>query len=167
MPRIKFEDSQLILIKDSLKVRYNTERSEYHQILCEAIGYYENFDISNEASVDSGIFVQKKTEALAKHEKERDIYQARINLFEAEHKDAISLTEEETKHIASLRGKRAIEEAILHSITTKFDLLMELQKLITSLEAKTVAKPPKEPHPLSDFSSPNDRLLGPTDTLIG
>lgn len=167
MPRIKFEDHQLVLIKDSLNLRYDAERSEYHKILCEAIGYYENFDISKETSVDSGIFLTKKAEALAKHEKEKDIHQARINLFESEHKGVASLTEEETAYITNLKGKRAIEEAIIHSITEKYNLLIELQKLINSIEAKTAPKPAKEPHPISDFTSPNDRLLGPTDTLIG
>ena len=167
MPRIKFEDHQLVLIKDSLNLRYTTERTEYHRMLCEAIGYYENFDISKETSVDSGVFLKKKSDSLAKHEIEKDIFQAQINLFEAEHRGTTSLTEKEETYITNLRGKRAIEEAIIHSITEKFNLLIELQKLIHSLEIKTAPKQPKEPHPLTDFASPNDRLLGPTDTLIG
>ena len=163
MPKIKLEHQQLTLIKDSLNLRYSIERMAYYKILCDALGISEGFDISNDYFVDSGIFLVKKNEAIAAHERLRDIYQARVNLFEAEHRGESSFSEEDQTYLNENNGKRAIEEGIIYSINEKFELLAELKNLSESLEKKTAKK---EPHPLADYDG-GGRLTSPTDTLIG
>ena len=161
MPKIKFEPRQLTLLKDSLKLRYTHELDAYYKILCDALGTTEGFT-RDSTSFDTGIFLVKKKEAIAIHERLRDIHHARVSLFEAEHRGESVLSKEDEAYFNENKGKRAIEEGIIYSINEKFDLLTELQALIESLEKKTAEK---APHPLADYDG-NGRLNSPTDTLI-
>lgn len=166
MPRIKFEDRQLKLIKDSLKANFIGECGVYYSILGNALGDSIIFDIPEITSFDCDICLEKKNEAIAKHERLRDVYQARVSLFEAEHKFDNVISEEDKKYLIENKGRRAIEESIINDINDKFALLVELKKLIAYLDVKTAPKPPKEPHPLSDYDGFDGRLISPVDTII-
>lgn len=166
MPRIKFEDRQVKLIKDSLKANFEGECIVYYSILGNALGNSEIFDIPGITSFDCEICLAQKKEALAKHERLRDIYQARVALFEAEHKFSTTVTDEEQAYLTENKGKCAIENAIIQEINDKFELLTEIKKLIDYLNEKTAPKPPKEPHPLADYDSFGGRLTSPVDTII-
>ena len=165
MPRFKFEDQQVKLIKDSLKANFESECIVYYSILGNALDSSEVFDIPQITAFDCSICLDQKKEALAKHERLRDIYQARISLFEAEHKFSKSITAEEQAYLTENKGKCAIEEAIINNINDKFARLVELKKLIAYLDEKTAPKPPKEPHPLADYDGWGGRLSDPTKTL--
>ena len=169
MPRIKFEDRQLKLINDSLKANFIGECGVYYSILGNALGDSVIFDIPEITSFDCDICLEKKNEAIAKHERLRDVYQARIALFEAEHKFDNVISEEDKKYLIENKGRRTVEESIIEEINNKFELLIELKKLIAYLDEKTAPKPPKEPkepHPLADYDGWGGRITNPTGTLL-
>lgn len=166
MPRIKFEDRQIKLIKDSLKAYLEGECIVYYTILGNALGDGVIFDIPEITSFDSDICLEKKKEALAKHERLRDIYKAKVDLFEAEHKFDTSISDEDKAYLTNNKGNCVIEEIIIEEINDKFDLLVELKKLIEYLDDKTAPKPPKEPHPLADYDGCGGRITNPTGTLL-
>ena len=165
MPRFKFEDQQVELIKDSLKANFERECIVSYSILCNALDSSEIFDIPEITAFDCNICLDQKKAAIAKHERLRDIYQAKVALFEAEHKFSKALTVQEQAYITENKGKCAIEETIINNINDKFALLVELKKLIAYLDEKTAPKPPKEPHPLADYEGWGGRLSDPTKTL--
>lgn len=174
MPGYHLTDPQVELIRDSLKHRYSFERMAYYKLLCSALKLPpEGFDISNDYFVDSGTFIIKKVEALNEHERLKDIWLAKSRLWEAEHRGMGLISKEDTAYLAEIEAGFQREENIINAITQKFDLLIALQEQINLFSGKTATHhwettiEEKEPHPLADFSSPNDRLLGPTDTLIG
>ena len=169
MPRIKFEDRQLELIKDSLKANFIGECGVYYSILGNALGDSIIFDIPEITSFDCDICLEKKNEAIAKHERLRDVYQARISLFEAEHKFDNVISEEDKKYLIENKGGRAVEESIINDINDKFARLVELKKLIAYLDAKTAPKPTtqdKEPDEHYEPSDCEQRFTTPVDTMI-
>lgn len=169
MPRFKFEDQQVKLIKDSLKANFEGECIVYYSALGNALGDSEIFDIPGITSFDCSICLDKKKEAIAKHERLRDVYQAKIALFEAEHKFDTDISEKDKAYLTENKGNRAIEESIINDINDKFARLVELKKLIAYLDEKTAPKPPKEPkepHPLADYDGWGGRITNPTGTLL-
>ena len=169
MPRIKFEDRQLKLIKDSLKANFVGECGVYYSILGNALGDRIIFDIPEITSFDCDICLEKKNEAIAKHERLRDVFQARISLFEAEHKFDNVISEEDKKFLIENKGGRAVEEAIINDINDKFARLVELKKLIAYLDAKTSPKPTKQDKEPDEHYEPSDcekRFTTPVDTMI-
>lgn len=169
MPRIKFEDRQLELIKDSLKANFIGECGVYYSILGNALGDSIIFDIPEITSFDCDICLEKKNEAIAKHERLRDVYQARISLFEAEHKFDNVISEEDKKYLIENKGGRAVEESIINDINDKFARLVELKKLIAYLDAKTAPKPTKQDKEPDEHYEPSDceqRFTTPVDTMI-
>ena len=169
MPRIKFEDRQLELIKDSLKANFVGECGVYYSILGNALGDSIIFDIPEITSFDCDICLEKKNEAIAKHERLRDVYQARISLFEAEHKFDNVISEEDKKYLIENKGGRAVEESIINDINDKFARLVELKKLIAYLDAKTAPKPTKQDKEPDEHYEPSDceqRFTTPVDTMI-
>ena len=169
MPRIKFEDRQLKLISDSLKANFIGECGVYYSILGNALGDSVIFDIPGITSFDCSICLDKKKEAIAKHERLRDIYQAKIDLFEAEHKFDTDISEKDKAYLTENKGNRAIEESIINDINDKFARLVELKKLIAYLDAKTSPKPTKQDKEPDEHYEPSDceqRFTTPVDTMI-
>ena len=169
MPRIKFEDRQLKLISDSLKANFIGECGVYYSILGNALGDSVIFDIPEITSFDCDICLEKKNEAIAKHERLRDVYQARIALFEAEHKFDTDISEKDKAYLTENKGNRAIEESIINDINDKFARLVELKKLIAYLDAKTSPKPTKQDKEPDEHYEPSDceqRFTTPVDTMI-
>ena len=186
MPGYQLTDQERNLIIDSLKLRYDIIRNKYYNMLCVALGIV-SFDISDNYFVDSGAFIIQKVKAIDEHTRLKDICKAKIALFEAEHRGNRTVSDEDNTYLAEVKAELKIQEDIISEIHETFNLLTSLKQLINRLEGnasnynwkqsttenKTVcnnnyeASESKEPHPLADFTSPNDRLLGPTDTLIG
>ncbi len=186
MPGYQLTDQERNLIIDSLKLRYEIVRNKYYNMLCIALGIV-SFDISDNYFVDSGAFIIKKVEAIDEHTRLKDICKAKLALFEAEHRSNRTVSDEDAAYLAEVKAELKVQEDILSEIHETFELLTSLKQLVNRLEghapnynwrhsiteSQTVnvyrhgAAEEKEPHPLADFSSPNDRLLGPTDTLIG
>ena len=114
MPKIKLRGWQFKLISECLMDRYDKELLAYHKLLCEALG--EDFDISNECDINFGIFHAKKIEAIDKHTQLAEIAQAKVNLFEAEHRGTTLTTDEEIE-FAKLQAALGNEEYIISEIS--------------------------------------------------
>lgn len=184
MPGYQLTDQERNLVIDSLKLRYEIVRNKYYNMLCIALGIV-SFDISDNYFVDSGAFILKKVEAIDEHTRLKDICKAKLALFEAEHRGGRTVSDEENAYLSEVKAELKVQENIISEIHETFDLLTSLKQLVNRLEGhasnynwrqhstnnKNVSTPTtpeeKETHPLADFTSPYDRLLGPTDTLIG
>ena len=169
MPRFKFEDQQIELIKDSLRANFEAECMVYYSTLGNALDSNEIFDIPEMTSFDCSVCLEHKKEALAKHERLRDIYQAKVALFEAEHKFDEVISYEDKAFLSENKGKRAIEEAIINGINDKFARLVELKKLIACIDEKTAPKPTKQDKEPDEHYEPSDceqRFTTPVDTMI-
>lgn len=170
MHRFKFEDYQVELIKDSLKANFEGASFTYYIMLCNALGEdANNFEVNEKIHFDSESFLNMKKAAISKHERLRDIYLAKVTLFEAEHKFSENITSEEQAYLMENKGKCSIEETIITDIQMQFEYLAEMKKLIEYFEKKTAPEPPKphkEPHPLADYNGYNGRLTSPVDTII-
>ena len=169
MPRFKFEDQQVELIKDSLRANFEAECMVYYSTLGNALDSNEIFDIPEITSFDCSVCLEKKKEAIAKHERLRDIYQAKVTLFEAEHKFDEAISDEDKKFLYENMGKRTIEETIISDINDKFARLVELKKLIAYIDGKTAPKPTKQNKEPDEHYEPSDceqRFTTPVDTMI-
>ncbi len=168
MLKLKLERSQLDILLQSTKMLYSEERLKYHIALCSALD--EPFELPEEDFfVDSGTFVAKKNAAISKHERLRDIYRAKLELFDLEHPDISKLSDREVKYRQENEHGSIAESAIIENILSSFSQLKEIHQVIISIE-EALNSPEKN---IFSFicSNPNhtmeDRLLGPTDTIIG
>ena len=169
MPRFKFEDLQVELIKDSLKVNFEAKCMVYYSTLGNALDSNEIFDIPRVTAFDCDVCLEQKKAAIAKHERLRDIYQAKVALFEAEHKFDEAISDEDKAFLYENKGKRAIEEAIINDINDKFACLGELKKLIAYIDGKTAPKPTKQNKEPDEHYEPSDceqSFTTPVDTMI-
>lgn len=133
MPKLKLRGWQFIIIAESLKDRAVKELITYYQILRNALS--EDFDISDAKSVNSDIFRTKKQEAVLKHERLRDIAKAKIDLFEAEHRDC-TLNPEEIQELAHLQTQYSYSETVIEDIKDKFDFISTIENMIVVVEQK-------------------------------
>ena len=154
MPKLKLQDWKFTIIAESLKDRVQKELMAYYHILYNALD--ENFDISGATSVNCEIFRIKKHEALVKHERLRDITKAKIDLFEAEHRNC-TLTPEELQEIAQLQSQHSTAESIIDDIKDKFDYIITIENMIPIIERKAnetdiIKKYDDDPKPESSVS---------------
>lgn len=133
MPKIKLRGWQFAIIRDALNDLYAKKRLEYYQLLRDALG--EDFDISLADDVDLGVFHSKKEEALTKHEHLVELYEAKINLFKAEH-CGTPLTASEKEQLAELNAQLKKEDAIIASITAKLHIANSIKKMAIVVESK-------------------------------
>ncbi len=133
MPSLKLEGWKFGIIAEALRERHQKELLAYYKILSNALG--EEFDISKEKDASCGIFEIKRREALAKHEQQRDIYKARISLFEAEHR-GITLTDSEQTQFAQLTSQLQVEEDLIDSIWDQFNLAGTIKNMALAAERK-------------------------------
>ena len=158
MPKLKLQDWKFTIIAESLKDRVVKELLAYYHILYNALG--EEFDISGATSVECEIFRAKKHEALVKHERQRDIAKAKIDLFEAEHRGC-TLTPEEIQEIAHLQSQHSEAESIIEDIHDKFDYILTIENMIPVIERKAnendiIKKYDDDPKPESCESADGD-----------
>ena len=133
MPKIKLRGWQFKLISSALMDRYDKELLAYHKLLCNALG--ENFDISDERDINFGIFHTKKVEAIDKHTQLSEIAQAKVNLFEAEHRGTTLNTDEEIE-FAKLQSNLREEKDIIAQIESKLELANAIKKMAVSIESR-------------------------------
>lgn len=133
MPKIKLRSWQFKLISECLMERYNKELLAYHKLLCNALG--EDFDISNECDINFGIFHTKKIEAIDKHTQLAEIAKAKVDLFEAMHRDT-TLTPDEEIEFAKLQAVLGDEEYIISEIERKLELANAIKKMAMSFESR-------------------------------
>ncbi len=133
MPKLKLQDWKFTMIAEALKDRLQKELVVYYHILRNALD--EDFDISGATSVNCEIFKTKKHEALVKYERLRDIAKAKIDLFEAEHRNC-TLTAEQIQEIAQVQSELSKSDSIIDDIQDKFDYIITIENMIPVIERK-------------------------------
>ena len=133
MPKIKLRGWQFKLISESLMDRYDKELLAYYNLLRNALG--EDFSIRDERDVNFGIFHTKKVAAIDKHTQLAEIAQAKVNLFEAEHRDT-TLSHDEEIEFANLQATLREEKDILSQIEAKLKLANAVKKMAMSFESR-------------------------------
>ncbi len=133
MPKLKLEGWKFGIIAELLRERHQKELLTYKKILNDALG--EDFDISNENDASCGVFETKRREAIAKHEQQRDIFKAKISLFEAEHRGA-TLTNAEQTEFAQLTRQMQAAQDIIDSIWDQFNLAGTIKNMALAAERK-------------------------------
>lgn len=133
MPKIKLRGWQFKLISESLMDRYDKELLAYYNLLRNALG--EDFSIRDERDINFGIFHTKKVEAIDKHTQLTEIAQAKVNLFEAEHRGT-TLSHDEEIEFANLQATLREEKDILSQIEAKLELANAIKKMAMSFESR-------------------------------
>ena len=133
MPKLKLEGWKFEIIAKLLKEHHKNELLKYKKILSDALG--EDFDISKENDASCGIFESKRREAITKHEQQRDIFKAKISLFEAEHRGT-TLTNAEQIEFAQLSRQMQAEQDIIDSIWDQFNYLGTIKNMALAAEEK-------------------------------
>ena len=133
MPRLKLRGWQFSIIAESLKVTAKKELIQFYHLLCDALK--EEFDITDVDSVNSTIFVQKKFEALAKHQRLRDICKAKLDLFEAENR-GLTLTTAQIQEVSKMQRELGDEDSLIERINEQYLYVLNIETMVTVVEGK-------------------------------